>query len=531
LEVAETIPIMIDQKFQQRLSWLLTILNLAIGWHLLYEGLTKLFNPEWSAASYLSNASGPFSSLFKALAANPFMLNLADWFNIAGLIVIGLALITGIYTRLAARAGVLLLALYYLANPPLAATSTGFGQEGHYLIVNKTLIEALALLFISIVPSNWYYGLVHLMPKFQTKKLVPVEVPAEVNHNLEQKILNRRNLMKNLISLPVLGGFAFAFAKNHGWSSFEENHLSSAGKVDVKSGATAKIAEEVGLDKLVKKIPVGKIGNFEMSRLICGGNLISGYAHSRDLIYVSTFLKKYFTNQKVMETFWLCEQCGIDTTAVGVGPNEIAMLQQYWKDGGKMKWLAPVYPSETNFRENIDLAIDNGAGAVMILGNLGDEWVRDGKFDLIHQVIEYSKGKGVPAGVACHELQTVKAIEEHGIATDFYMKTLHSKKYWSWQPDEVKEKMIIENYEVDNYWSRFQEETIAYMESLDKPWIAFKVLAAGAIHPKEGFRYAFESGADFACVGMFDFQVVENANCFNEIMADPGFVRVRKWLA
>ena len=45
---------------------------------------------------------------------------------------------------------------------------------------------------------------------------------------------------------------------------------------------------------------------------------------------------------------------------------------------------------------------------------------------------------------------------------------------------------------------------------MDKPWIAYKVLGAGAIHPREGFQYAFENGADFICVGMFDFQVAED---------------------
>jgi hypothetical protein len=69
------------------------------------------------------------------------------------------------------------------------------------------------------------------------------------------------------------------------------------------------------------------------------------------------------------------------------------------------------------------------------------------------------------------------------------------------------------------------------MESLKKPWIAFKTLAAGAIRPKEGFRYAFENGADFACVGMFDYQVVEDANILTGILDDPKFARKRAWIA
>ena len=51
------------------------------------------------------------------------------------------------------------------------------------------------------------------------------------------------------------------------------------------------------------------------------------------------------------------------------------------------------------------------------------------------------------------------------------------------------------------------QETIDFMKTVTKPWIAFKVLAAGAIMPQQGFTYAFKNGADFIAVGMLDFQV------------------------
>jgi hypothetical protein len=59
-------------------------------------------------------------------------------------------------------------------------------------------------------------------------------------------------------------------------------------------------------------------------------------------------------------------------------------------------------------------------------------------------------------------------------------------------------------------WCVDPEETIEFMETVAKPWIAFKILAAGAIHPRQGFAYAIDNGADFIGVGMFDFQVEEN---------------------
>jgi len=66
------------------------------------------------------------------------------------------------------------------------------------------------------------------------------------------------------------------------------------------------------------------------------------------------------------------------------------------------------------------------------------------------------------------------------------------------------------------------------MESCDIPWIAFKTLAAGAIHPRNGFRFAFEQGADFVCAGMYDFQVVDNANTARAVLQSD-LQRTRPW--
>jgi hypothetical protein len=57
--------------------------------------------------------------------------------------------------------------------------------------------------------------------------------------------------------------------------------------------------------------------------------------------------------------------------------------------------------------------------------------------------------------------------------------------------------------------------------------MGFKVLAAGALEPKDGFKWAFENGADFICVGMFDFQVVEDVNIALDTLNNLN--RTRPW--
>jgi len=70
----------------------------------------------------------------------------------------------------------------------------------------------------------------------------------------------------------------------------------------------------------------------------------------------------------------------------------------------------------------------------------------------------------------------------------------------------------------------------AFFKKCKTPWIGYKVLAAGAINPEDGFKYAFENGADFICVGMFDFQIIPNANIVTNLL-NSNLNRERSWYA
>lgn len=521
-----------------KLAIVLTLLRIAIGWHFLYEGLAKLIDPQWTAAGYLQESTGFLSGLFRSLGENPSMLHAVDILNILGLIAVGLALFLGLAARTAAATGIVLLALYHLAMPPWPGTHVGPGSEGHYLLVNKNLVEILALSALVAMPRAWTYGLDHLLRQLRAAaRRTAVQVPDEMNHYPEHAGAARRDLLKNLIALPFLGGFIFAFARNHGWKSFEVANLLSRGAqppspagVDAVVGATIKSGKAIDLAQLKQPVAKGRIGSVEISRLMCGGNLFGGWAHSRDLIYMSRFLKEYHTEKKLLETLWLCQQCGINTAGLNMRKEEISVLQKFWKQGGRMQWIPQMCLFDMPaFRAELARAADLGAIGAQIQGNVGDALVKRGQVGLLGEMVACIKDRGLIAGLAGHELATIKAAEDARIPADFYQKTMHPTNYWSWQPSQPKDKMVIENYGVDNYWCRDQAATIAFFEKCTKPWVAFKILAAGAIQPPQGFRYAFQSGADFALVGMFDFQLVENANHFTAVLGDPGFKRNRPW--
>ena len=330
---------------------------------------------------------------------------------------------------------------------------------------------------------------------------------------------NRREALKQIVT----GGAAFTAGA--AFTSHEEKilaqQLSEGGKkVDVKdvevdalSGASRTHTNWAKFADLKKPMVKKTIKGLDFSQIIMGGNLIGGWAHARDLIYASDLVKAYHTRDKIFATFKMGEACGIN--AYLGHHSHIGIMNDYWDNtDGAMRYIADCSSLDDALK-----CLDQGASAAYIQGGTNDQLVQEGKFDVIAAFVDRLRKEKAVVGLGGHYIETIQACVKEGFEPDFWMKTIHHGNYWSRHTDKS---------EHDNVFDRVPEETIAFMATLKQPWIGFKVLAAGAIHPTEGFRFAFESGADFLCVGMYDFQVVDDVNICMDIL-ESNLNRKRPW--
>jgi len=141
------------------LEYVLGITRLLMGWVFLWPFLDKTFGLGHETASkdawvdggsptagFLGNAvKGPFDSFYHDMAGQGW----ADWLFMLGLLGIGVALILGVFVRLAAVSGVVLMVLMWAAVLP----------PDNNPFLDDHIIYALVLVILALTHAGRFLGL------------------------------------------------------------------------------------------------------------------------------------------------------------------------------------------------------------------------------------------------------------------------------------------------------------------------------------------------------------------------------------
>jgi hypothetical protein len=239
-------------------------------------------------------------------------------------------------------------------------------------------------------------------------------------------------------------------------------------------------------------LPTIRLGGLEVSRFILGSNPFWGYSHKSAAL--DEEMRRFHTDERIMQILEEAAECGL--TAVASPPEErwTNFYPRYLERGGRLKiWLSQCDRAPDYMLRDIDRSVKAGARAIFIQGARVEEQYAAGRFDTLRSWIERIKEAGLPAGCAAHWPEVHPELERRKFPTDFYYQCFYNASKSSDYAPAEREKAV---------------ETVLQLE---KPVVAYKILAAGRLPASEGFEYAFNHirSKDGVCVGIYAQRAID----------------------
>jgi len=282
------------------------------------------------------------------------------------------------------------------------------------------------------------------------------------------------------------------------------------------SAANARHANETSGTNVQEKFPTVPFGNYKISRVLVGGNPVSGNSHVSNEL--SKEMADYFSAANIKAMLRKCEEQGINTWQSRGDAHIRRLLREYRNEDGGIQWIAQTASEFASFQQNAkDIASMQPIG-IYHHGSRTDKYWFANKIDEVKEDVKYLRDLGVMVGIGSHIPQVLEYIEEHDWDVDFYMACFYN----------VNKKVNGE----EAFLPDDPPAMCKLIQQTSKQCIAFKILAAGrnAKTPEElrrAFEFAFANikPIDVVDVGMFPKykdQVSENADLVEKLLQARG---------
>jgi hypothetical protein len=251
-------------------------------------------------------------------------------------------------------------------------------------------------------------------------------------------------------------------------------------------------------------LPTTRWGSLTISRLIVGGNPVSGNSHVSPA--ADTEMRDYFTSSNIKQLLASCERAGINTWQSRGDRHILRILHEYRQEGGRIQWIAQTASEYADVRRNIREIAAERPIAIYHHGSTTDIAWRAGRIDTVRDSLKAMRDVGALAGIGTHIPEVVDYIEEKGWDVDFYMTCVYNLSRTRQEASQLAGTTV----EGELFWDADRERMLTRVKATSKPCLIFKVYGAtrqcqSAEDRRNAmalaFRYAKPS--DAVVVGMF----------------------------
>jgi hypothetical protein len=238
-----------------------------------------------------------------------------------------------------------------------------------------------------------------------------------------------------------------------------------------------------------------RLGKLEISRFILGGNPFSGFSHQNG--EADQRMVHWFTCERIKATYRQAERLGVTTHLSRADHHIMRVLREYWDEGGTIQWIAQTCPEVGTIERGVSNAIRGGARACYLHGGVMDRLVAQGRLEEVPTAIGMIRDAGLPAGIAGHDPR-VFVWAEQNLDCDFYMCSYYNPSNRAENPEHVPDS---------KEWFRAEDRDAmtALIQTLSRPAIHYKVMAAGRNDPRAALEYVASKlrPQDAVCVGIY----------------------------
>jgi len=252
-------------------------------------------------------------------------------------------------------------------------------------------------------------------------------------------------------------------------------------------------------------LPTVKLGPYEITRLIVGGNPLKGYSHLRNDL--DREMAEYHTEARIVETLRACEAAGMNTMQSRGDEQIFGAVRAYRAAGGRMHWICQTASEWPDVMENIRAIAELEPIAIYHHGTNTDQHFKAGTMEVVRQRLERIKELGLLAGVASHMPWCLEWIAERDWPVDFYMCSFYNLAREAHESKIATGKFVKEDH---LFCEEDPPRMLQFVQQIDKPCLVYKVLAAGRKCDSQedvraALRYAYANikPTDAVIVGMW----------------------------